>query len=245
MNLRRVRDLILINIDGNKTLVIACDSCGGAGSKENDVVKVPPVITGKYTARVPLLEVMCSGAKVMAVIDNLCCEMKPTGEEIIKGIKIELEAAGLQDVALGGSTEENLITSMTALGMNVIGIAENTKLKVNNIKGTGILYSIGIPKVGVEVNLERGKDFFTYDILNKLIDLEGVYEIVPVGSKGILYEAKELAKNNEKSLFLADEIEVDINKSAGPSTVAIVCIEENLETYIKKIPFTNKIGILK
>ncbi len=245
MRVRRVRDLILIDIDDKKSLVIACDSCGGAGNKDNDVLKVPPFITGKYTARVPLLEVMCSGAKVSTVIDNLCCEMIPTGEEIITGIKSELKNAGLVDVILGGSTEENFVTSMTALGMNVIGIAEKKNLKVNNVKEGGIIYSIGIPKVGGEINLEKGRDHFSYDILNKLITLEGVYELVPVGSKGILYEAEELGRNNNKTLVLEKNLHVDIYKSAGPSTVAIACVSEELCKYIEQIPFSNRIGTLK
>ena len=171
MKIDKIRDLVLIDIDENKSMVIACDSCGGIGDKPHDALKVPAFITGKYTVRVGLLEVLSSGADIVTVIDNVCAEMEPTGEEIIKGIKSELKLANIDNVALTGSTEENFSCASTGLGMTVIGIGEKSKLRVNNIKDEVAVYSIGIPKVGGEINYEYDEDIFQYDVLYYLKSL--------------------------------------------------------------------------
>jgi hypothetical protein len=60
MDVLKIRDLTLIKIDSEKTMVIACDSCGSIGMKKYDVLKVPPFFTGKFTTKVALMEVLCS-----------------------------------------------------------------------------------------------------------------------------------------------------------------------------------------
>lgn len=244
MKMKKVRDLILVDIDSEKTMVIACDSAGSIGEKENDILRVSPFITGKYCARVGLLEVISTNAEVVAVIDNVCNEMYPTGEQIIKGIEEELACAGLEEVALGGSTEENFPTFSTAVGVTVIGVGRKEILKINSVKNNGFIYSIGIPKVGGEINIKQDKEIIEYKTLMELLKLEGVQEIVPVGSKGILYEAKELAKNNKKGFILTCDEKIDIYKSAGPATCIIISIDKSIEEYIKKIPNSFKIGEL-
>lgn len=245
MKINKIRDLVLVDIDENKSMVIACDSCGSIGDKPHDALKVPPFITGKYTVRVGLLEVLSSGAEVVTVIDNVCAEMKPTGEEIIKGIKSELELANINSVALNGSTEENFPCVSTGLGITIIGISEKSKLRVNNIKDDILIYSIGIPKVGEEISYEYDEDIFQYDVLYYLRELKEVKEIVPVGSKGILYEAEELAKNNCMEFILEENLSIDINRSCGPATVAIIAVDKNIEEKIKAIKNSHKIGIIK
>lgn len=245
MDIKKVRDLIIISIDEEKSMVIACDSIGSIGNKEYDALKVEPFITGKYGVRVGLLEVMAANAQVVTVIDNVCAEMEPTGREIIRGIESELHNAGLTDIALGGSTEENFPTFSTGLGVTVIGIAKKKDIKVNKIKAGGVVYSIGTPKVGSEINYYEDKDIFQYHTLKELLGKEEVYEIVPVGSKGILYEALELAKNNDKAFNLEGDVSVDVHRSAGPATVAIVCADEAIEEEIKQIPNSCKIGVIK
>lgn len=245
MNIKKVRDLIIISIDEEKAMVIACDSCGSIGNKEYDVLKVEPFITGKYGVRVGLLEVMAANAQVVTVIDNVCAEMEPTGREIIRGIESELSNASLTNVALGGSTEENFPAYSTGLGVTVIGIVNKKDIKVNSIKKGGVVYSIGIPKVGSELNYYDDKDIFQYNTLKELLSKEGVYEIVPVGSKGILYEVQELARGNSRTFTLECDSNIDIHRSAGPATVAIVCVDESIEEEIKHISTSYKIGLIK
>jgi hypothetical protein len=228
MEVRKVRDLTLVDLDGTNTLVIACDSCGSVGLKEKDYLKIPPFYAGKYTARVALMEVMCTGARVVTLTDAVCCEMDPTGSEIIEGIKEELAAAGIDQIVLTGSTEENFPTYSTGLGITVIGVKESSKLKINNVEKSCAVVTVGVPKVGAEVNLDNDPDLASYSDIERLLGDSEVFEIVPVGSKGILYEANKLAECNGRT-FKADEGAeriIDMKKSCGPSTVIIAAVEE-------------------
>ena len=244
MNVNKVRDLTLVSIDNEKTMVIACDSCGGIGLKSEDSFKCPPFQVGKHTAKVALFEVLCSGANVVCITNAVCNEMSPTGEEIIKGIKEELKLLNIDNVTLTGSTEENINTNSTAVGVTVIGMVENDKLKVNNVNCNCALISIGIPKVGNEINLDNDKEIASYEDLNMLLNIEGILEIVPVGSKGIMYECEQLAINNNLNLEINKDTTVDLYKTAGPSTVLIAAIKDNYLEEIKKMKNLNFIGRL-
>lgn len=241
MKISKVRDLTLISLDENKTMVVACDSCGSIGMKDGDALKVPHHYVGKFTLRVPLMEVMCAGAEVVTITDAVCNEMEPTGSEIIKGIKEELESAGIADIALTGSTEENFKSISTGLGITVIGIAENKDLKVNAISENCKIISLGIPKVGAEIGLDKDLDIVNYGDLRKLLSSDGVYEIVPVGSKGILYEVLQLAKNNNMKFVLNEEIKIDVYKTAGPSTVVIAAVKNEV---INEVLSDDKVNII-
>jgi hypothetical protein len=246
MEVKKVRDLSLITLDENKTIVIACDSCGSIGMKEGDMLKVPPLYVGKLIARVVLLEVICSGAEVVTIADAVCNEMNPTGEEIIKGIKEELRAANIKDIVLTGSTEENFASSSTGVGITVVGIGCTSKLKINNVKQEAIIISVGLPKVGGEVILAKDNEVVDYRTIYKLLNNDLIYEIVPVGSKGIAYEALLLAKNNNLRLRLETLQDIDIKKSSGPATSVIAAVNaESIDDVLKNIPEVRIIGYLK
>ncbi|MDT8717362.1 alpha-ribazole-5-phosphate synthase [Clostridium sp. 19966] len=246
MESRKIRDLSLIELDTDRTMVIACDSCGSIGMKSGDELKVPPIYVGKMTVRVAIMEVMCSGADIISVIDAVCNEMEPTGSEIIKGIKEELKLAGIKDITLTGSTEENFKTCSTGLGITVVGIARNKTLKVNKVKGEALIISVGVPKVGNEINLFEDKEIVDYLSIKKLLEEESVYEIVPVGSKGIAYEMEQLALNNKLTPWFEKETKVDLKKSAGPATCVIAAIDnESLKKMSHLVPNVNIIGVLK
>jgi len=224
MNVRKVRDVTLVDLGQGKTMVIACDSCGSVGLKERDVLKVPPFITGKYTTRVALLEVLCTGAEVICLTNTICNEMNPTGQEIIQGIEEELREAGIGKVVLTGSTEENFPTVATGLGITAVGLVETEKLKINNIKSDALLVVFGQPKVGQEVLKSSRDDIVGYSLIKQLLKEPEVYEIIPVGSKGILYEMQELARNNQLTISVNKDLEIDLIKSGGPSTAVIAAV---------------------
>jgi len=152
----------------------------------------------------------------------VACEMKPTGEETILGIREELSNAGIEDIVLTGSTEENFATSMTALAITVIGVAREGELKFGRAADGDKFILFGLPAVGAEVDLANAG---LYKEIASLLKLSEVREIVPVGSKGIAYEAKTLAGINGME-FMPLETGVDLEKSAGPVTcLLILCAE--------------------
>jgi hypothetical protein len=212
------RDLTIVPLGNQDCLVIACDSCGGIGLKDNDILKLPPRYSAKFTARVALTEVMCGGARPVTLTNGAACEMNPTGEEMILGIKDELQNAGLGEIVLTGSTEENFTTSMTALAITVVGIAKRKDLKFGQAVSGDKLILLGKPKLGAEVDLESAG--FYADIRRLLLN-PLVREIVPAGSKGVKHEAKTLAVLNNLA-FKPWEADIDFLKSAGPATCLLV-----------------------
>ena len=216
------RDLTIVPLGPQDCMVIACDSCGAVGGKKGDVLALSPRYVGKFTARVALTEVLCSGALPVTIVNGVACEMEPTGKEIIAGIQDELKNAGFADIVLTGSTEENFLTSMTALAVTVIGTVKTSNLKFSRaVKGDRLIL-LGSPKVGSEVELES-KGF--YGEIHRLLSMPLVREMIPVGSRGVRHEVKALADFGHATVKLYDT-EIDYCKSAGPATcLLILCAE--------------------
>lgn len=220
------RDVEVVQIDHNYSIVTACDSCGGIGLKENDVVKVSPYIVGRFTARVALMEVLSMNAipKTMSVaISN---EPSPTGEKIINGVVEELKAADLESVPMAISTEKNIETSQTALGITVIGLCKNENIRIAKSKSGDFVYCVGIPKVGNEINNFDDAHIAQVKDVKDLLKLKGVSDIVPIGSKGILVEVEMLCRNVHCKFIYEPEEHIDMHKSAGPSTCLIFTCSE-------------------
>ena len=222
MKAYRHRDLSIIELDSGDTLVSACDSCGSVGEKPMDELKVPAEITGRYTVRVPLMEVLCTGAWVVSVSDSVCCEMEPTGRKIIEGITQELALAGVAPELLTGSTEENFPSHATGLGVVVLGVCQG---KPNFEKACigDVVVCVGLPKVGAEIDLRGDDEIANYQDIYTLLETEGVRELIPCGSKGIAYEAQQAAQYSNLC-FVPFETTIDLNKTAGPATCFVAVL---------------------
>ncbi|MDR3238933.1 MAG: alpha-ribazole-5-phosphate synthase [Clostridiales bacterium] len=235
------RDLTIVpDLEGG-FLAIACDSCGGVGLKPGDVYPLSPYHAAKFTARVALMEVMCLGGLPIAIANGVACEMKPTGEETIRGIQDELKSAGIVDVVLTGSTEENFTTSMTALAITVVGAVQNGAMKCDRALAGDKFLLFGKPCVGSEVDLTSAG---FYPQIRFLLSLPEVREIVPVGSKGVAYEAGMLAALNDMA-FTPLQTGADIMKSAGPATCLITLCGDGCVSRIHAVyPSAEIIGVL-
>jgi len=214
------RDVNFIKINESEFIVTSCDSCGAIGLKKNDVVKVPYNVTGKYTARVCLMEILSIGAKPIGLTVNICNEPSPTGEEILRGIKDELKEIDY-NIPITISTEKNMQTSMTALGVTAIGIVNKNDLIVNKISAGDYIYVAGIPSVGNEV-IKNRKIISSTKTVIKTLGLKNIKEIIPVGSTGIRGELNKLMNSGNLKISLIENAKIDINKSAGPSTCIII-----------------------
>lgn len=245
MKITKFRDLTLIHINDEQIMAIACDSAGGIGDKEFDVVKVDPETVGFYTTQVALMEILAIGAEPITVVNALAVEMDPSGKRIINGVKKALEPLKLTDDRIvTGTTEENIPVCQTAMGMTIIGIIQKSEFRKATALKDDIAVVVGIPKVGDGVIQDQGKEILTIDLLLKLKSYTEVHEILPVGSKGILYEFGEMAETNNLKFLLDENLIIDIHTSAGPGTCAIISIKEEHYNLIKEnfpIP-VNKIG---
>lgn len=232
----KVRDLSIIHLIGDVKLVIACDSNASNGEKVNDTHKNDYNETAVSALKVPLMEVLSTGATPLVIANNLCVEMNPSGKKIIEAMKKELEDAKLWDsIQLTGSTEDNMMTTQTGIGVTVIGIVTMDNYKVGKTQSGDIVMSVGLPQSGVEIPYsEKDYDVAKISTVKKLSELEYVHEILPVGSKGALYEANELARTCSCKFKQYDECEIDLYTSAGSSTAVLVSIRpDNINKLIE------------
>ncbi len=231
------RDITLLPVSPEKVLVIACDSCGGVGQKPADLVQVPPEITGYYTCRVAVMEILAVGATIRLVIDTLAVEWETTGKRIMAGIHQCLEEAGLEKgVALNGSTEENFPMTQTAMGITVIGEVGTASLLSGVSEEGDWLVMIGLPKVGHEIVQPVDEEVVSLKAFMTLRKHAGVKDIIPVGSRGIAHETQLLANVNGLQVEWHQPLSVDINKSAGPATCAVATMTRDAyETLAEKL----------
>jgi len=234
MEIKQVRDLTLISIDDKRYMGISCDSCGAIGIKEHDVVKASPQITAYHTAKVALAELMSMGFTPLVLADGLAVEMEDTGRQLIEGFNTAISMLKTCNVHLTGSTEENMKTVQTSMGITCVGICDKDKLKYKKTSNSDICMLIGLPLVGNGVlnNPDKVMDVSDYENLY-LCDF--VKEILPVGSRGIASELNDLCNYNNLSFNYIDNISVDTNQSAGPSCCCLITLDSMNVKKIEKL----------
>ncbi len=221
--IKSLRDLTCIQISDEHSIVIAVDSDGGIGPQEGDVVKVSAYVSGRFAIRVPLLEILASGATPLCAFDMLTLPMNEIGRDILRGIKDELKAAGFgDDFTVSGSTEDNVPTNMTGIGTTIVGMADTKSLRPGSSQEGDLLLCIGIPKSGPDDKIElHDPEIISQESMKRLLETPGVHDILPVGSHGIKYEAEEMARTAGLSWHVPAQCGVNLKKSAGPSTCVL------------------------
>lgn len=232
------RDIEVVSINSEQYLVASCDSCGAIGLKNYDLVQVAWSITGRMTTRVALLEILAVGAvpKVMTVaISN---EPHPTGEEVLKGVNEELASARLA-LPMTISTEKNIITQQTGLGISAIGVVKKNELRIGTSRYGDEIFCLGLPKVGPEISDPEDHEILQVKHMESLLAICGIHDIIPVGSRGIRAEAQQLASNINVQLVIDPSCVLNIDKSAGPSTCLIFSSSLTQRDLISELAFTD------
>ncbi len=224
MNIKQIRDLTVIDLDENNYLGIACDSCGGIGLKEHDAVKATPKLVAYHTGKVVLAELMSMGFKPMVLADGLAVEMNDTGKQLIEGFNEVLSKFKSTKVHLTGSTEENIPTVQTSMGVTCVGICEKSKLKYMKTEKNDVCYLIGLPLVGNEV-VQNPDKILDIDDFEKLYLCDCVKEMLPVGSRGTAAELEDLCEYNNLNINYASDISIDLKHSGGPSCSCLVTLD--------------------
>jgi hypothetical protein len=218
-------------------MVIGCDSSGGVGPKPLDKIKVDGYTLGKFTARAALMEVLAVGATPVCVVDTLSVEPAPIGSEILKGIRAEMEKAGLDPKrAVTGSTEKNFAVEQTGIGVTVIGTCKRGALRIGTSLPSDAVVALGVPSVGDEV-IQAEKDGKITDVTDilRLRNLPFVHEVIPVGSTGIAHEIETLAHDSKLKFKLAEQHEVSVRKAAGPATVVLASMPDSEVAELKRV----------
>jgi len=224
-NIRRVRDLTLLPLIGRLTLVVGCDSNASIGEKPNDALQKPYAEVGISALKVPMMEVLAAGATPLLIINALCMEMEPSGRKFIAAMRGELERCGFDPgLMLTGSTEDNALTLQSGIGVTVIGLVDEDRMRLGRTMPGDVVLCVGNPKDGVTYPYTEGEpDLASISSVLALNELPGVHEILPVGSHGVVYEAGELARSAGCSFQLAEPPpDINLYHSAGASTAVIV-----------------------
>ena len=243
------RDILLIEIGGGRLLAVSCDAAGGIGSKPFDRVKADPRLVGKMTARVALMELLATGADPIAIVGTFSVEPKPTANLMIEGIREEVRSARLGNLKILFSSEKNVKVDQTGIGVTALGIVSNTAVKIGRCEHGDEVVAVGEPCVGRGViQAEKNRTLAeTFDVI-RLRRNRCVHELIPVGSKGILYEARVMAKDSNLFFEPFSSQQINLEKSAGPATVLLSALRKgsfpNLKKALGAKP-SRKIGTLR
>jgi hypothetical protein len=240
------RDVRLIRLDRKNVLVVGCDSAGAIGLKPLDRIKCSPYTVGRFTARVALMEILAVGAVPICIAAPLAVEPTPTGRSIIRGIRSEMEYAGLDPhTPLLDSTEKNFKVRQTGAGVTVIGLARAESLKVGLCEKGDVVFALGFPHVGTELltTEQRHTVADTRDVRN-LAESTSIHAVIPVGSRGMLHEANVIARESKLRFKCDKDVEIDLTRSAGPSTVILFASSRSLHIQTQILKPVNRIGML-
>ena len=247
---RRVRDLLYLD-PGGPGLVIACDSLGGIGPKPSDSYACPGAVSAHFAARVPLLEVLCAGARPIALVDALCVEADPTGTEMIDAIRMLAAEAGIPSEAVTGSTEENVPTVATGIGVTVIGVRLPGLPSPGAARPGDVVLCAGLPLSAPDQEVTPGHpDIVAMGDLTRVLASGLVHDALPVGSRGIGYEGDQLAATAGLAFrAAAGPNGPDPTASAGPSTCVLLgCASAEADAvaamFPQRLPVT-RIGVVE
>ncbi|MFC0271558.1 ATPase [Metabacillus herbersteinensis] len=227
-----MRDVLFLPLHSTHELVVATDCTGGVGLKEQDCVKVDYKTLSYFSARVALMECLSVGAEAKAVIlQNFISD--DVWEELCEGINKACSQLKLDPLEITGSTETNFSMSQSSLGLSVLGWIEKGKRRINVTPKGANLAIIGKPLVGEEV-IRHSEHVISLQLFHKLINNPSIYEMIPVGSKGVRYEAQKLLHALDLThLNLISEL--DLEKSSGPSTCVLISYDGSKEQSLRNL----------
>jgi hypothetical protein len=230
---RRVRDLLILD----DCLVFAADSVGGIGPKPADTVRADARTVAHFALRVPLLEVICSGARPVAVIDNLCVELDPTGREMLGEIRLLAAQAGIVPEAVTGSTEDNVMTQATGIGVTVIGRIGPDGLLSGHSRPGDVVLCAGLPLSAPHDDVRIGHPGqVTVAAVSAAVASGLVHDALPVGSKGLTWEVAQLAESAGLRAVWVEPAGISLTASGGPaSCVLFSCAPESVEAVLSTI----------
>jgi hypothetical protein len=226
-----MRDVLFLPLYDDTELVVAADGSAAVGEKEMDAVRAPYDVVAYFAARVAFMEVLSVGAKPHAVVlqnfvndeawETLCNGIRQTCDEL------------RMDVPIIGSSESNFPTLQSAVGITVVGTIQAERKRVGITPPDAKFAVIGEPLVGDEV-LKRKERMLSLSLFRELLKQNGIYELVPIGSKGIYYELQQLLHANGLSASPCS-CALPLFDSSGPATSLLISYHSHMEEEIKKI----------
>lgn len=229
----RIRDLTLVTQAG-LTWVIACDSLGGIGPKSQDTVSVSARVSAHFATRVPLLEVICAGAEPVVIVNALCVEAEPTGAEMMAEVLAVAARLGLGPERVTGSTEDNVTTVATGIGVTVLGRRGAAELpRPGGARAGDLVLCVGLPRSAPRDRITIGHpDLASIEGVAAALRTGLVHDALPVGSHGIGHELALLASTAGLRVAQLDH-DLDLTRSGGPSSCVLLALEPDQQEVVR------------
>ena len=198
----RLRDLLVADVPASR-LVIACDTIGGIGPRPDDSYPADPVWCAHLGARVPLLEVMCAGARPLVLVNTLCQDWE-SAQPMIEEFRRCAAAVGIDPTAVTG--------------------------ELPRAHDGDVLVCVGTPVSAPDDDVAPGRrEIVPLAEVRDLVASGKVHDCVPVGSHGVASEAAQLASTAGLRAEFRD-VEGDLARSGGPSTcLELACDRGDVE----------------
>jgi hypothetical protein len=137
----------------------------------------------------------------------------------------------------------------TGIGITALGTISSAAVKIGRCEEGDEIVAVGEPYVGrAVIQAEKNRKLAnTLDVI-KLRRNRFVHELIPVGSKGILYEARMMAKDSNLLFEPLSSQQINLKKSAGPATVLLSALPKGSFSKLKKTigaKPSRKIGTLR
>lgn len=193
------------------------------------------------------------------VLVNTLCQDAASAQPMIEEFQRCAVATGIDPQAVTGSTEDNVITTQTGIGVTVIGVRPG---RAPGTPGPGeaptataqgqeadVLVCVGSPISAPDDEVCPGRrEIVTLDEVRALLGSGLVHDCVPVGSHGIAWEADQIAVTAGLR-FDPGRTDLDLTKSGGPSTcVVLACAPgdvDELRTHVSDDRPWARIGTLQ
>lgn len=224
----RYRNLLLLPLQDDHLLTVASDNSGNIGEKRDDAVNVPYDIVAYYGARVCLMETLAAGSRPITLIVHSFNDEK-AWSSLVQGAARAFKELGLDKIEITGSTESNFSLIQSATGFTLIGSVKKQNLRTNIAPHDAHYAVVGNPLVGDEI-IKHPEGILPLKLFKKLCDLEEIYEVIPVGSKGIKKELDQICKHGG-----GYKSALPLDKSAGPSSCILTSYDIKNEKRIKDL----------
>ncbi|KZE64299.1 hypothetical protein AWM68_14520 [Fictibacillus phosphorivorans] len=222
------RNLLLLPLQDDQLLTVASDNSGNIGEKRDDAVNVPYDIVAYYGTRVCLMETLATASKPKTLIIHSFNDEK-AWSSLVQGATRAFEELGLDKIEITGSTESNFSLVQSATGFTLIGSIKKQKLRTIMAPYDARYAVVGKPLVGDEI-IKHPDEILPLKLFKKLCDLEEIYELIPVGSKGIKKELDQICKQGGEY-----KSALPLDKSAGPSSCILISYDIKNEKRIKDL----------
>lgn len=221
--LMQIRDLTIWKWTTEEWLVFATDNLAGIGERLHDEFAATPEDVGYFTARVALFELLASGATPKLIIDTVSAG-GTYGKRTIAGIREAVREMGFPDTfPITGSSENNVSATVTAVGITAVGHVLQPAFRPGTVHVGDEVWLVGIPKSAPGDQVFRwDSTSVSFSQLHVLLTMNSAREILPIGSRGAIYEAQQLA-TTAGLRFLPQEAAIQgiATKSGGPATAVL------------------------